>query len=285
MNNKILILGSKGMLGQELVRVFGEDEKYQVIGWDREEADVTDFEKVSVQIRNFNPDIMVNAIAYNAVDQCEDPVEYGKAELLNVEVPRFLASLAKDLGATFVHYSSDYVFDGENAEGYIETAETRPISKYGESKLGGEQAVCAVGEKYYIIRLSKLFGRPAASMAGKKSFFEKMIEIAETKTELTVVDDEVSRFTYAPDLAHATKSLLEDGATYEIYHLTNEGNASWYEAANELFRVLGKEVAIRPIKGDELKRPAKRPRFSELLNTKRPLLRSYTDALEEFLKN
>lgn len=334
---KVLILGAKGMLGQELARVFGGDAGYEAAGWDREDidpapivhtagkdihqdsvenstghnrcwVDVTDFAAAERRIRAYAPEIIINAVAYNAVDRCEESdEEYAKALLLNAEVPKFLARLAKDTDAIFAHYSSDYVFDGALEEnktrtgccgggccgagastvGYDEESVPNPISRYGETKLLGEKAVCAAGGKFYLIRLSKLFGKPATSKAAKKSFFEMMLEKGrnvENNEEIKVVDDEKSCFTYAPDLAQATKALIEDDAPYGIYHLANDGAATWYEAVKELFEIAKLDVPVRPVAAEMFPRPAKRPKNSTLLNTKRPRLRPYTEALKEFLK-
>lgn len=283
-SEKVLVLGAKGMLGQELARVFGTDGKYEVTGWDREEIDVTDFVAAEKKIKEYAPKIILNAVAYNAVDQCEESdEEYAKAMALNSEVPKFLARIAKEIGAIFVHYSTDYVFDGENMQGYAEDAEPNLLSRYGMSKREGEKNVLAAGGKNYLIRLSKLFGKPALSETGKKSFFEKMLETAREKLEISVVDDEKSCFTYAPDLAQATLVLIQDNAPYGIYHLPNSGGATWYEAALELFRLAKIDIVVKPISSDAFPRPAKRPKYSVLLNTNRPVLRSYTEALAEFL--
>jgi dTDP-4-dehydrorhamnose reductase len=306
-SEKVLILGAKGMLGQELVRVFSLDERYVVAGWDREDIDVTDFAEAEKKIREYAPQIIVNAVAYNAVDQCEEnDEEYEKAMTLNSEAPKFLAHVAKEINAMFAHYSTDYVFDGESQRGYAEDAEPSPLSRYGMSKREGEENVLAERGKFYLIRLSKLFGKPASSAGGKKSFFEKMLEVAKArpaeasgvarrKSEVSVVDDEKSCFTYAPDLAEATKELIQDNAPYGIYHLPNSGGATWYEAAAELFRLAkiyqptynnGRaDVVVKPVSADAFPRAAKRPKYSVLLNIKRPALRSYTEALKEFLQS
>jgi dTDP-4-dehydrorhamnose reductase len=281
---KVLILGSQGMLGQELVKVFSSDERYTVTGWDYADIDVTDFAAAEEKIRTSAPEIILNAVAYNAVDACEESdEEYRKVLLLNAEVPKFLARVAKEMSAVFVHYSTDYVFDGESAEGYEEEDEPRPLSRYGESKREGEKNVLAVEGKNYLIRLSKLFGRAAASETAKKSFFEKMLQAAKGKTEVTVVDDELSCFTYAPDLAQSTKDLIEAAAPYGIYHLANSGGATWYEAARELYTQAHIGVTIQPVGSDVFLRKALRPKCSILRNTKRPLLRPYQEALREYL--
>lgn len=282
---RVLILGAKGMLGQELARVYREDPGYELIGWDIEDIDLIDFSVAEEKIRSVAPDIIINAVAYNAVDLCEENVhEYAKAMTLNAEVPSFLAKLSKEIDAIFLHYSSDYVFDGTNEDGYAEDAEPNPISNYGRSKWAGEKQVATNGEKYYIVRLSKLFGKPAISAAGKKSFFEKMLEISDTEKEVIVVDDEKSCFTYAPDLAVATKVLIQHRAPFGIYHLVNENPATWYEAAQELFKLVQKDVAVKSVSSDVFPRPARRPHCSALRNTKFIPFRPYTEALEEFLK-
>lgn len=283
-SKKVLILGAQGMLGQELTRIYGNDAAYEVAGWDRDEVDITDFSVAEKKIRAYAPEIILNAVAYNAMDLCEESEEeYAKAMLLNAEVPKFLVQLAQAMDAILVHYSTDCVFDDTNKVGYAEDAVPHPISKYGESKWMGEQNILAGAGKNYIIRLSRLFGASATSMVAKKSFFEKMLEIAEGKTEVTAVDDEKSCFTYAPDLARATKMLIEENVAYGIYHLPNSIAATWYEAAQELFRLAKKEVTIKPVTADAYPRPAKRPHCSVLLNTKRPVLRPYQEALREYL--
>ncbi len=280
----VLILGARGMLGQELTRAFGESDRYIVLSWDREEIDLTDFNKMEVRIRVASPDIIINAVAYNAVDLCEtDTLERERAQVLNTEVPQRLARLAKERDSILVHYSTDYVFDGTQEQGYVEDDQPKPLSHYGMTKWKGEEAVRVESKKHYVIRLSKLFGAKALSADGKQSFFEKILAGAEGKTEVSVVDGERSCFTYAPDLARATRALIEDQAAFGIYHLVNSGVATWYEAAQELFRLVRPDVMVHPVSPDAFPRPAKRPQYSALRNTKRPLLRDYREALREFV--
>lgn len=304
---KVLVLGSFGMLGQELVQVFSRDEKYAVTAWDREDIDVTDFSALEERLVALRPDIVVNAVAYNAVDACEaGGDDYMKALSLNRDVPRFLAEIGEKIGFLLVHYSTDYVFDGaleenkakmgccgggccgagsSNQVGYNEEAMPSPISRYGESKYAGERAVRDKAKNYYLIRLSKLFGRPGKSAEAKRSFFAVMLEQAETKNEVQVVDAEKSCFTYAPDLAQATKELVESGSDWGVYHLANEGAATWYEAVQELYAFAEKDTKVIPVGSDTFPRPARRPSCSVLLNTKRPKMRHYTEALEEFVRS
>ena len=303
---KILVVGHRGMLGQELVRVFSIDATCEVTGWDREEIDITDFSLLEERLASLQPDIVINAAAYNGVDSCEESeAENEKALVLNRDVPGKLALLSKKLHFVLVHYSSNYVFDGalekkgsggcgsgvccgggchgSEGDGYSEEAVPNPLSRYGMTKYLGEQALQKQGEKYYLIRLSKLFGKPGDSPAAKQSFFGMMLELAKTRSELQVVDDEKSCFTYAPDLAVATKELIESASPYGIYHLVNQGSVTWFEAAQELFQQAGKSIKVIPVESGAFPRPAKRPSNATLLNTKRLPLRPYQEALREYV--
>jgi dTDP-4-dehydrorhamnose reductase len=321
MSQKILILGAKGMLGQELALAYShgmdgmQDNTYHVIAWDREDIDVTDFSSAEVKIREVAPDIIFNAVAYNAVDACEeDEEEFARAMLLNASVPEFLAKLAHSMDVIFVHFSTDYVFGGNVSHdeflahgdvsgdmkddallGFDENVEPKPVCRYAISKREGEKNVIATGGKYYIIRLSKLFGKPASSEMGKKSFFEIMLAVGREKTEVQAVDEEMSCFTYAPDLARFSKDLVAPISTgdssnkqsypaYGIYHCVNESPTTWYGGVVELYHQAGLTTKVHPVTSESFPRPAKRPIYSVLRNTKRPKLRPYQEAMKDFLK-
>lgn len=297
------------MLGQSLTNIFIKND-YEVVAWDKDELDITDEKEVSKKIKALKPEIILNAAAYNAVDKCEeDEKEFELAKKINGEAPGYLAKVAKEIEATFVHYSTDYVFGAEMPTipepagctgscgscglhagfepeiGYIEDDKPAPVNKYGESKLLGEENVKKNGEKFYIIRLSKLFGNPAITKGVKKSFFDVMLEAGKKNKTVKAVDEETSCFTYAPDLAKKTKEIIEANKEFGIYHVTNSEAATWYDAVEELYMQAGMEnVKIEPVDGDEFPRPAKRPYFSVLLNKKLNPLRSYKDALAEYLK-
>lgn len=302
------------MLGQELVSVFKNDKDYKVTAWDFDKLNITNETEVKEKISKLSPNVIINAAAYNAVDLCEkDKAEFEKAKKLNGKAPGYLAKLAKKLDATLVHYSTDYVFSGmpeipEPAgcggschscslhEGFVpqlgfdENATAEPVQKYGKSKLMGEIAVQKNGEKYYLIRLSKLFGKPAKAKTAKKSFFDVMLEIGKEKEKekksdgIKVVDEETSCFTYAPDLAKKTKEIVESNKPFGIYHVANEGACTWYEAVVELYRMAKIKTKVVPVGGDEFPRPAQRPYVSTLINTRLNPLRSYKSALKEYLK-
>lgn len=287
LGRKILILGAKGSLGTQLLEIFAKDN--EVLGWDKSEVDITDRELILKKLGEVKPELVINAAAYNAVDKCEDnDEEYELAKRINIDGPKFLAQACLKIGATLVHYSTDYVFDGKKKSGYEETGEPRPINRYGKTKFHGEKRILELsgqGLKWHLIRTSKLFGPRGSSEMAKPNFFDIMLEQSRHRPSLKAVDDEISCFTYTPDLAKATRELIDRGQGYGVYHLINGGPCAWHEAAVELFKLAGIEIEVEPIASDKLARPAKRPKYSALLNTKLPPLRDYREALREYLKN
>lgn len=282
---KILILGAKGNLGRQLVKIFSPDD--EVIAWDRGEIDISDRELILKKISDIKPELVINAAAYNAVDKCEaSDEEYELAKKINIDGPKFLAEACLKIGAVLIHYSTDYVFAGAEKSGYKETDQPKPINRYGKTKFHGEKMILELsgkGLKWYLIRTSKLFGRKGESEMAKPSFFDIMLEQSRHKPRVEAVDEELSCFTYTADLAKATKELVNKGSGYGIYHITNSGAGTWYKAALELFKLAGIEIEVEPITSDQLARPAKRPKYSVLLNTKLPPLRDYQEALREYL--
>ncbi len=286
--DKILIIGAKGNLGCQLVKTLSSN--YDVIGWDKEEVDVTDKALIAKKIADVKPKILINCTAYNAVDKCEeDRKEFEIAKKLNGSAVGYMAQAALKAKCLFVHFSTDYVFSGNYRKGYKESDQPDPINNYGISKLKGEQEVVKLsgkGLKWYLVRTSKLFGPKGVGSAAKPSFFDIMLDLSREKDELKLVDEEVSCFTYTVDLADAVSRLISSEKGNGIYHLTNSNACTWYEAARELFKIAGNDnIKLVPIKGDDLPRPAKRPKFSKLLNTKLEPLRDYREALREYLEN
>ena len=285
---KILILGSEGNLGTQLVKVFESDRENELIAWDREQIDVRDEELINKKVSDLKPDLIINAVAYNAVDKCEaSDDEYNLAKELNIDVPRYLARAALDNKALFVHFSSDYVFDGRGAGTYEEDYETRSVNRYGKTKLHGEKAIIrmsAEGLKWYIIRTSKLFGPKGSSEESKISFFDLILSLVPEKDEFNMVDGELSCFTYTKDLAEATKKVIDEKKGYGIYHIFNEGAATWHDGVLELFKLKNINTKVNSIKSEDLKRPAKRPDSSVLVNTKTEALRNWKEALKEYLE-
>jgi dTDP-4-dehydrorhamnose reductase len=287
---KILILGKNGNLGNQIFKVFSRDNINQVIAWGKEDIDITDEELIIKKIKDIKPNFIINCTSYNAVDKCEEyDEEYEIAKKINGQAVGFLAQAALETKSALIHFSSDYVFDGNNKEGYDENSETNPISRYAETKAMGEEEIIkrsGKGLKWYLIRTSKLFGPKGESENAKLSFFDLVLKLSETRDSFDMVsEEEISCFTYTIDLAEAVFDLIESDAGYGIYHIVNSGPASWYDGAVELFKIKSNsKIKINPVPtSDKYPRPAKRPKFSVLLNTKLKPLRSWKEALREYL--
>jgi dTDP-4-dehydrorhamnose reductase len=281
---KILILGYKGMLGQALVEEFSSD--HEIISWDKEDLDICDFELLKNKITEVKPDVIINATAINAVDKIEEDKDFFElAKKVNGEAVGNLAQISNEKNIILIHYSSDYVFYGDNKDAYSEDDVLNPVNKYGETKALGEKLIQEKTAKFYLIRLSKLFGKPAIAEGAKKSFVDTMIWLATDggKDHLDLVDEEISSPTYAPDLAKFTRKILEEKKAFGIYHGANSGACSWYELALETFKIKNIKIDTTAVSGDKFPRPAKRPVYSELLNTKMSKQRSWQEALREYL--
>ncbi|OGE76337.1 MAG: dTDP-4-dehydrorhamnose reductase [Candidatus Doudnabacteria bacterium RIFCSPHIGHO2_02_FULL_48_21] len=275
---KILIIGSNGLLGRALAAEFQRE--HQVISWDRENIDITDGRAVNSKIPEAEPDVIINSAAYTDVDGAE--ADSKLANLINGTAVGYLTAVAKKLNIPIVHFSTEYVFDGENHDGYAEDTHPSPISAYGRSKLLGERALMQNSDQYYLIRLSRLFGEQSAA-SGKKSFVKQMTDLAASKHELEIVDEELSSPTYAPDLARTTVQIVESKMPYGVYHAANSGACTWYGMAQEIFKIREIDVKLNPVAASRFPRPAQRPKFAVLLNTKLPAQRPWQEALKEFL--
>lgn len=249
-------------MGKELSKVFPDAIKFT-----RSELDITDEDRVSLTIEKIKPDVVVNAAAYTDVDGCEDDKEL--AFNVNGRALKYIARSCSGTGATLVHYSTDYVFDGSKKE-YVESDKTNPINVYGQSKLMGEKNIIGNIKNYRIIRTSWLFGLQG------KNFVETMFRLSEEMDYVKVIDDQFGKPTYAVDLAHKTCEIIK--LPPGIYHITNEGMCSWYEFAKA---IIGN---VAPCSTDEFPRKAKRPKYSILVNTKTGFMRHWKEALKAYLE-
>lgn len=275
----VLIIGATGMLGQELGSVFADQDP---ILWSRKEIDISDGEEVENRIGTIQPDIVINAAAYNDVDGAEQNKELAKQ--INGLAVGNIARAVNAYGGILVHYSTDYVFKGDKKEGYDELAHPDPLSVYAQSKFFGELELVKHVDRYYLIRLSRLFGKKGTGKSVKESFVDKMIRLSETHNSVQVINEEVSNPTYATDLAKKTKEILDAKKDFGIYHVTNDGNCTWYEFAKEIFAQIGWNGTIEPVPASTFTRPAERPKFSVLVNTKLPKMRTWQEALNDYLR-
>ena len=277
---KVAIIGANGQLGTDLVEVFGEE----AIPLTRKDLDVTDFESLKI-LKELKSDVIINTAAYVRVDDAELYPE--KAFQVNSIGALNVAKIANEINAINVYISTDYVFDGTKGEPYTEEDVANPLNVYGLSKYAGEIFTRNYSKKYYVIRVASLYGKAGASGKGG-NFVNWVIEKAKRGEEIRVVDDQFMSPTYTKDVAKTLKKFLELKPEFGVYHMVNEGHCSWYEFTREIFEILGWDVEVKPIKSSELKRLAKRPRFSVLKNKKLEELglrmRPWKDALGEYLK-
>ena len=275
---KILITGSNGMLGHDLIEVLKE--RHELILPTSKALDITDKEHVIEFICENKPDIVINSAAYTDVDGCETNQELAYA--VNSDGVRNLALACREIDCPLLHISTDYVFNGKNTRPWVEDDEVGPINVYGRSKLKGEEAISDILDKFFILRTAWLYG------VDGKNFPKTMLELAENHSEVSVVYDEVGTPTYTSDLASAISELIETDY-YGIYHLTNSGECSWCEFARYIFEIADVDVNVVPVTASEFSRLAPRPSYSVLENRNwvkngfEPL-RSYKEAIKEYIE-
>lgn len=273
---KVLVTGASGQLGTAIRQVFRD---HTILATDRAELDITDRESVRRFLGTEQPDVIINCAAYNNVEKAGD--ELFAAFAGNAYGPFFLAEAAKTVDAVLLHVSTDYVFDGMKGE-YGEEDSTHPVNAYGVSKLAGELLVRAAWEKSYIVRTSWLFG---PSEGGTRNFVTTILNAAKETGEVSVVADQIGCPTYAPDLAEAIRGLLLSEPEYGVYHLANTGSCSRFDFAKEIIVRAGIQANAIPITTGESGTAVRRPSSSILKNTKQPILRSWQEALQEYMGN
>ncbi len=246
----ILVVGAKGMLGQDLMALLGAEAR----GVDIDDIDITSLESVQKVLVTLKPRVVINAAAYTDVDGCEGNQEL--AMEVNGEGVAHLAMISKEIGAKLVQVSTDYVFDGGKGSPYLEDDLPSPLSVYGESKLAGEMNA-AFNPDHLIVRTQWLYGLHG------KNFVETMLRLAGEKKELAVVDDQIGSPTWTVDLALAIKALIGKGCR-GTYHAANGGFCSWNEFARTIFAEAGMAVTVNPMATKDLGRPAPRPLYSTL---------------------
>ena len=277
---RVFIAGCRGMLGSDLMARFSRD--HRVLGGDLPDMDITDPGQCRARIGGFQPDVVINAAALTRVDYCE--AHEGEAFEVNGHGPRNLARAAASAGAFFVHYSTDYVFDGLKREAYLEEDDPNPRSVYGRSKLAGEELVRQNCPHHLIIRTSWLFGRNGPN------FVRTIFEAARRGEPLRVVHDQRGSPTYSADVASHTLRMIEAGCRL-TYHLTNRGSCTWYELAVTVLEYSGmKDVPVTPVSTLEFPRPAPRPANSVLANAHLqrdglPLMRPWKEAVKDYIEN
>lgn len=266
---KILLFGASGQLGLALQRALPK--LGEVIALARSEADLTSADSLIANIRNAEADIVINAAAYTAVDKAEAEVDSARA--VNAVAPGVMAAACRESGALFLHYSTDYVYDGTKVGAYVETDTPHPLSVYGATKLAGENAVRAVHDRHLIFRTSWVYSHDGAN------FMKTMLRLANERDHLRIVDDQIGAPTTTDAIALATcntlRQIQEEGHRdrWGTYHMTCGGSTSWYGFANAIFDMFldadrRKHLVTEPIPTSAYPTAAKRPGNSLLDNSK-----------------
>lgn len=276
---KCLILGSRGLLGSEMVKSAPAD--IELMPLTTEDLDIRNRDDVFKALESMTPDVVINCAGYAGVDDAEKEVE--KAFLVNAYGARYVAEACSRSGACAVYLSTDYVFDGrKTGTPYIEGDTPAPINTYGFSKLAGEFFVSNAARSHYIIRTASLYGKAGSGGRGT-NFVRNVLDKAGQGEPLSAVSDIVMSPTYTADLAAAVWMLLKERPEYGIYHMANEGWCSWHDLACAVVKEAGLAAEIKAISQSESQRKARRPLWSPLATERKYHLRPWKDALKEFI--
>jgi len=277
---KVLVTGVKGQLGYDVVNEL-KKRGHEPIGVDIEEMDITKEQEVERVLKSQPLDAVIHCAAYTAVDAAEENEELCKK--INVDGTRYIAKVCKELNLKMIYISTDYVFPGVGTEFYDpDKSEKGPLSIYGKTKYEGELAVQELLEKYFIVRISWVFG------VNGNNFIKTMLRLGKERDELNVVNDQIGSPTYTYDLAILLVDMVESNQ-YGVYHATNEGVCSWFDFATEIFKQSGITVKVNPVDSSAFPVKAVRPKNSRMSKDKLEengfhRLPSWQDALGRYLK-
>ncbi len=274
---KVLLTGSKGMLAKAFLNQMSKNWDLKAV--DIDELDITDCSAVQECVRSFKPTLIINCAAFTQVDACEEKKE--QAFAVNGAGVGYLAEAASKAGALLIHFSTDYVFDGSSDLPYKEDDTVRPINVYGASKWDGECQIRKHLKNHLIVRTQWLYGE------GGSHFVNTIRQLAQTKKQIKVVDDQTGAPTWTEDLVKGVLSLIQQEAT-GTYHVVNSGACSWYDFAVRITEEMGLSLKVSPCTTAEFPRPARRPAHSVLSTEKMRgkiaySLPSWETALKEFL--
>lgn len=276
---KIMITGSNGQLGRELQKFYSQNSNIELLCSDINELDISNKSSVNSYITINKPDIIINAAAYTQVDKCEDEKEI--ARKINVDGTKNLVDAIKKTDIVLVHVSTDYVFNGEKKEAYVEEDRIDPRTVYGETKAMSEEIVRNNLKKYYIIRTAWLYG-------DGHNFVNTMLNLSKSKSEVTVVNDQIGNPTSTIELVKAIDIIINSNK-YGTYHATCEGSCSWADFAKKIFELMNLSVKVKEVSSKEYHSRAKRPLYSvldnkNLRNNFGYKMANWEDALKDFLE-
>jgi dTDP-4-dehydrorhamnose reductase len=272
---KVLVTGANGQLGYDVIKIL-DSEGIEFLGTDRESLDITNEEQVKMVISEYSPDAVVHCAAYTAVDKAEDEKELCYS--VNVLGTKYIAEACKNINAKMIYISTDYVFDGEGDKPFEVADKPNPVNYYGKTKYKGELEVQKLLDKYFVVRISWVYG------SNGNNFVKTMLRLGKERNEISVVADQIGSPTYTPDLAKLLVGMVKTDK-YGVYHATNEGYCSRYEFACEIFKQVGINVKVNPIKTEDYPTKALRPKNSRLNKNLLNKLENWEDALNHYIKH
>lgn len=297
----ILVTGANGQLGLKLQELLKKENRLTLT--DIGSMDITDKKEVDRVIKFKKPEFVIHTAAYTRVDDAEKNIKL--CEKINILGTKNIVRATRDIGATLIYISTDYIFDGKRKfrdkrqfghvfdgkknKPYTEKDKPKPLSVYGKTKLKGEELIQDIYDKFYIIRTSWIFGELPKGYAGT-NFVETMLRLAKEKKSLNIVNDQIGSPTYTKDLVEIIDKIIKFKVPYGIYNFSGEGECSWYDFAKEIFRQRKINININPIKTSEYPQKTKRPAYSYLDKTKieKTLgikVRPWSEMLKEYLRN
>ncbi len=260
---KVLITGANGQLGADILAVL-QHEKVDVVGLTHQDADIGNIDAVKQLFVLHQPDVVINTAAFHNVNVCEqDP---STAKLINTDAPALMAALCSKHQKRFIHFSTDYVFDGKKGIPYTEHDKTAPLNVYGETKREGESRVLMFDPGHLVLRVSALYGHHPCRAKNGLNFIKLMLKLAAEKGEVTVVDDELVSPTATRNIAEMIPLILNDTTLKGIVHLTSEGQCSWYDFADEIFSYTHTHVKLNRAEPPAMPPAIRRPKYSVLEN-------------------
>ena len=278
---RVLVIGSNGQLGNDIIS--NAPTNFEIVAHTRSDCDITEKERTVEFIDSIRPELIINTAAFHNTDNCEeDPMLSFE---VNASAVKDLSEYCEERGIILAHISTDYVFGGKDTgQPYTENSVPSPINTYGISKFAGENMLQNYCESHFLFRISSVFGKAGASGKGT-NFVYTMLNLSEKLEELKVIDDIMMTPTYTVDASRKIWEILESGAEFGTYHVSNSGMCTWYEFAKRIFSSAGIEQRVLPVTHQEYPTKAKRPLWSPLSSEKGAHTRSWEEGIDEFVNS
>lgn len=272
---KILLLGHTGKMGLALNKILCDD--YEIIGKNSQDFDASNFEKVKEMVKEVQPDILINTVAFHGIDPCEKEPE--KALAINTLHTKLLAELSNELDFLLVHFSTDAIFNNQKDKSYVESDTPKPINLYGFTKYGADCFIQSIAKKYYVVRYSLLFGKNPRN----NQLIEKMTKKINEGEEISMADDITCSPSYSIDIAKEVKRILKSSLPYGVYHVVNEGKATLYDIMVEVSKTLNSDINIKKASFRDFNHLAMKNTDTLLTSEKINALRSWKEAIKDYV--